>query len=430
MDSDKDIDRDTQRTQWAFTLNFDETTRHDRELQLGNLKRHKNIKDWIYQIEKGEETGHLHFQGYATFKNGIRFKTLKNLMPSANIEKPRASLETNLQYCSKEKTRQEPTQMSEGFKEKLKQIQKGTKVKRGNQGQRSDLLDSLQLLEQTGDLEQIRTHYPQTYVKYIHHFKTIQTDLDAKLQRPNDAEIKIWWLETPESGVGKTRGSLLFLEENGIEYHTFQDKQNNNWWDGYDKQQWVLINELCPKQIDYGFIKRLFDGGKLQAGKHGGMINILATKFIVTTNYPVEELWHDPNYEPIRRRLKDYGHILPRSIVVQCIGKLKEGSLDEYDIPPTPERERQRIIADWIKSTCDPSMIESTAKRIVVDHTPPQRKQKKITVEQIEAREAEADLPPIEQPPSPSPPLTTQEEIELIREQEQEDADERHTILR
>lgn len=64
-----------------------------------------NIKYFIFQREKGEETGTEHYQMYIEFEFGKRFETMKKYFPRAHIEARRDSKEACRKYCSKTETR-------------------------------------------------------------------------------------------------------------------------------------------------------------------------------------------------------------------------------------------------------------------------------------------------------------------------------------
>lgn len=82
---------------WVFTINNPRDT-DDTLLRL-LLSKSK----YVYQREQGEE-GTQHIQGYCEFINARSFKSMKEILPRAHIEKCRDS-DASILYCQKEETR-------------------------------------------------------------------------------------------------------------------------------------------------------------------------------------------------------------------------------------------------------------------------------------------------------------------------------------
>ncbi len=85
---------------WCFTLN--NHTEKDISLISHLFESYKIIKI-IFQEEMGKN-GTPHLQGVIQFKNQFLFSKLKEILPTAHLEKCR-SLKASIKYCSKEDTR-------------------------------------------------------------------------------------------------------------------------------------------------------------------------------------------------------------------------------------------------------------------------------------------------------------------------------------
>jgi len=84
---------------WSFTNN----TTTDIEPVL-----HDKMQCLVYQLEKGEENGKIHWQGAFIVKNrnGVQKKTAKKmLLGDPHLEPMKGTWEQNVKYCSKEETR-------------------------------------------------------------------------------------------------------------------------------------------------------------------------------------------------------------------------------------------------------------------------------------------------------------------------------------
>jgi hypothetical protein len=64
----------------------------------------------------------------------------------------------------------------------------------------------------------------------------------------------------------------------------------NKWWDGYQGQDCVLIDDF-DSQIGYTHFKRWFDKYKCQVESKGGAVPLCATKFAITSNVDPKLWW-------------------------------------------------------------------------------------------------------------------------------------------
>lgn len=65
----------------------------------------KKYDYYVFQLEKGVETGYKHFQLYLENDNSISFSTLKNIFPYAHIESREGTKQQAFEYCTKLETR-------------------------------------------------------------------------------------------------------------------------------------------------------------------------------------------------------------------------------------------------------------------------------------------------------------------------------------
>lgn len=98
------------------------------------------------------------------------------------------------------------------------------------------------------------------------------------------------------TGTGKSRGVRERFPEAYI-------KGNNIWWDGYDGQESVIIEELGPKQIGAHHIKKWADHYPFSAESKGSSVLIRPKILVVTSNYSVQDIYEDPHdLDAIKRR--------------------------------------------------------------------------------------------------------------------------------
>lgn len=112
----------------------------------------RDIKYFIFQLERGEETETDHIQMYLEFSFGKLFSTIKNYFPTAHIESRKGTKKQAREYCSKEETRV------------------GDKVYEfGNfaeERERSDISDIIHMIESGATDYEIMELYPNQFMRY------------------------------------------------------------------------------------------------------------------------------------------------------------------------------------------------------------------------------------------------------------------------
>lgn len=117
--------------------------------------------------------------------------------------------------------------------------------------------------------------------------------LHALLMRPRERGRMFVALLSGPTGIGKTQGSRTFLE--GLVgtdgYFIWSPKHDKGWWDGYDGQDWVFIDDIDTKTIALAEMLRLLQDLPFKAPVHGGQVDIRAHNFIISTNKTVKQLY-------------------------------------------------------------------------------------------------------------------------------------------
>jgi len=90
-----------------------------------------------------------------------------------------------------------------------------------------------------------------------------------------------------EPGVGKSRKAHGEMPEAYIK------EPRTKWWNGYILEKEVIIDDFGPGGIDINHLLRWFDRYKCMVETKGGMIPLVADKFIVTSNFSPEDCFRD-----------------------------------------------------------------------------------------------------------------------------------------
>lgn len=200
-------------------------------------------------------------------------------MPAGcHLEKAKGSSEQNIQYCSKEGahwTRGEPP-MTRKAQGKMEKERWATALKLAKQG-RLDEID-----------EDIRCRYYRTW-------KEIRKDY-MNTPAPLDSTCGIWIYG--ETGSGKTHVVCTTYPGRYI-------KPLNKWWDGYQGEDVVHLDEIAPSHCTHltPYLKKWADKWPFDAETKGGAMQLRPKQVIVTSNYAIDEMgFEDADIGAIKRR--------------------------------------------------------------------------------------------------------------------------------
>jgi len=214
---------------------------------------------------------------YFQLKTKTRMTTLSKMLTRAHLEVMYGSPQQASAYCKKEGDYVEhgalPLTNGQAVKRKWEDIR--TAAKEG----RLDDID------------------PKIYIAHYHTLKRIRQD---HMVMPADADgvTGVWYYGPP--GTGKSRTA----REN---YPGAFLKSCNKWWDGYQAQDHVIIDDLDKAHTAlHHYLKIWSDRYAFPAEHKGGTVAIRPKTIVVTSNYTPEELWPDQpvDVEAIRRRFK------------------------------------------------------------------------------------------------------------------------------
>lgn len=215
------------------------------------------------QVEIGE-SGTLHIQAVFWFKNQKRFGALKAAVPGGHWEAVK-NVESSLKYVVKEATRHEGPWT---FGEKP--------VKRNDKAD----WDEVWNLAKSGKIEEIPA---EIRIQHYSNLKKIQKDF-MKTDFQTESTRGVWIHGLP--GCGKTH---LIREH-------FKDlylKNNNKWWDGYQTQEYVVLED-----VDNSHWQFLVNNMKIWADKYsfigeskGGQVAPVYRRLFVTSNYTISKLF-------------------------------------------------------------------------------------------------------------------------------------------
>lgn len=256
---------------WVFTI-FEPGLAPDlANKQVDNGR--PRLRYLIFQIERCPDTDRLHIQGYVQFKDPVRRGALQRWLgaPNCHVEKANGSADQNRAYCTKEETRVDgPWEIGQAV----------------GQGQRTDLEalhDDLRNNSETRDLWE--NHFP-AMVRYHRSVSAYRFAVGSGTER-DKPEVRVYWGPT---GTGKTR--RVHWETGGNHWTADPPNQRGgqSWFDGYEGQENVLIDDYGG---EYGihFFKRLLDRYPMNVQVKGGYANWRPKTIYITSNHS-PDVWY------------------------------------------------------------------------------------------------------------------------------------------
>jgi len=260
----------SQRRCWCFTWNnYDETS----------IEYILNIKHTYVVI--GKEVGEMgtpHLQGYIEFINGVRFNTIKKMLPECHLEGRKGSSAQAITYCKKD----------DDF------IEDG-KIKK--QGERNDLDRCRELASHEGMRVVTRVCNFQE-IKVAEKFLTYN-------ETPRSWKPYVYWIYGP-TGSGKSQTARELCSDD-----VYCKASGNKWWDGYDGHECVILDDFRESWFEFTTVLALLDRyGYLIETKGGG--RQFKPRLIVITSQ------HSPKYCFPNNQREDINQLVRR---IDCVAE-------------------------------------------------------------------------------------------------------------
>jgi len=94
------------------------------------------------------------------------------------------------------------------------------------------------------------------------------------------------WLLSYTLGTGKTFKACAYLGNN-----VYYDKLLNKWWEDYEDEEFVLVDDIGPDCIGAQHIKRWTDKKQFRGERKYSSVFIRPQKIAFTSNYHPKEIW-------------------------------------------------------------------------------------------------------------------------------------------
>lgn len=259
---------------WCFTIN----NPTDDDL--------KDIKSWqtrgasyvIFQIECVTTE---HIQGYAEFTESLTLGSVRQYSRRAHWEPRRGTQSDAITYCTKAESRI------------VGPVELGV---RSQQGKRTDLESSYQILKSGGSMYEVMEAAPASFIRYHKGLDKVAQLLGSRKPRPVP-DIRVRY---GPPGSGKTR----YVYDNHDSVYSPVVTKDKVWFDGYCGQPVVLFDDYYG-EIPYAYFLKLLDRYPLLVEIKGGTVNFVPEIIYITSNQPPESWYGFGPHEALMRRLTD-----------------------------------------------------------------------------------------------------------------------------
>lgn len=283
---------------WTLTLYLDkapEGTTWQEYLQ--HLVDEDKLRFAAYGLEHCPTTGREHLQAYCSYKNQVRFSTVKKMFPKVHIEKMIKDLKTNEKYCSKE----------------------GELVKIGDEprenGQRNVMMEVRNEIEQNGTrpMKIARTTNSEavlgTVARYSRFWKEMHAEGDWERRCAEGFKMPKIYIRYGSPGAGKSKHVWESIGYNIAGTDMFKSWcPNGEYYNGYNGQPHLFFEDVKKDQRlpCLAAFKDICDGYPLRLNiKFGEPVVLRATHIWITSNTHPSEWYASTNpldYEALKRR--------------------------------------------------------------------------------------------------------------------------------
>jgi len=270
---------------WIFTLN--NYTKEEEDV-IKQCQRTGVLKWVLYGREIGD-SGTPHLQGVCGTPTQCRLSAMrKSVSARAHWEPMRGRVDQASDYCQKDgdivtwgvvPNRTEEDRSKESTQDKYRKIIEYSK---------------------TRNLNAIQAEYPCAY--FMHYKRILQLGVYNTEILPPDQK-NIWF--SGETGTGKSHRAR--------QYPNYYLKKRNKWWDNYNDEDNVIIEEWGPDNVQTANELKIWaDRYSFPAEVKGGTIEIRPRQIIVTSNYTLSDCFPDS---------RDYAALARRFTQIQCISQ-------------------------------------------------------------------------------------------------------------
>ena len=264
-------------------------------------EHHSNIIEWFVIYEEiAPTTGHIHWHSVLVLKRAMRAHICVVLDPRATWEKMWGQLKTAYRYVSKENNKFFEYGRLPLTIERMLESDERKEMKRSSPTRSEMKWQEMVERAKAGD-QTIREE--RVYARHMAYFDQVFASVHNDVIFDGELKDKNIWIYGP-AGTGKSR---MVWEMAKDTHSTVYVKNQNKWWDGFNGQNIVLIDDAGENMRALtSHLKNWGDRYPITAEVKGGTRRINTSEFhlIVTSNYSIEQIFQPTDVEAIKRRFE------------------------------------------------------------------------------------------------------------------------------
>lgn len=279
------------------------------------------LKYYIYQLEKCPSTEKLHFQGFLQFEKPVNRPAFNKFCAKHNLDMHNSEMYSTVkackEYCAKSQTK------IDGPWEKGEASAQGKKP--------STKLIADMVLAGATDSE-IALQYPDAYMRLSRQIKDLRATACAA---PRNFKTRVIYC-VGESGAGKSAFARRFDE-----HAYYKDMSTPTFWDNYQGQEVVVLDDLRGSSFPFNFLLRLWDRYPVQVQVKGSAVNfaprwIIATSVIHPKDLYSMDVQQREDIQQLLRRIDKVLHFTKKDTIEETISqfdcqKIREELSSEFD---------------------------------------------------------------------------------------------------
>jgi len=219
--------------------------------EYNNLLNHKEFKYVIIGKEIGEK-GTPHLQGYAELNRQLDLNKVKEINARMHFERRRGSQKQAIEYCKKDNVYE-------------------CKGMYRVQGQRVDLQKVREDIKNGISMSSIL----EGDIPTSSELRVIDRMFSYLSPKKRISKPEVHWYYG-STGTGKSRTAMSVSED-------YYVKDSTKWWDGYDNQDTVIIDDFRAKNMKFNDLLRLLDWMPYRLEIKGGTRWLHSRRIIITT---------------------------------------------------------------------------------------------------------------------------------------------------
>lgn len=254
-------------------------------------------------IVAGEETspttGTHHLQGYVYFDSRRHEASVRRIFAGCHVEPAKGTSKQNYLYCTKTRPNDDTPNAQVYTRGDLPM-----EASDRGEAERARWQAAWDAAKR-GDIESIPADIRLRQYSSIRRIERDFMPAVVSLSAP----CGVWIYGV--AGCGKTRAVAEAYPEH-------YPKPRNQWWDGYQREPVVLVDDVDRFDVRLGGkLKHWADCYPFIGEVKGGSLKIRPNKLIVTSQYKIEEIWQDQETrEALSRRFTVIEKILGQNIIL------------------------------------------------------------------------------------------------------------------